>query len=351
MADIRLVDKHVETAPPKRPKRITGTRFAAILGLNKWNTPFKTWCEITKVYEEPFVDTKFTRAGKIIEPKQAEYMRTAYAFDNLITPTDVWGEDYFTKTFGNFFPEKTIFGGMWDYLLTDANGNVEAVLEMKTTQRAEDWANGEIPPYYQLQAALYAYLLHVDRVIMVCTVLDPKDYEDPDNVILSHDNTFVRPFNVSEAYPNGQFKKYLDAATRWWNQHVLTGISPDYDETADAETLKALCTAHVMPDTPLQDLIAEGEALQAQIEEVEAQLKEPNKRLKAIKETIRERLKESLSPTTDHAEITGGKYVWKLACIQGETVDTDALEADGLFEKYSKPTTTYRMTLKKREGE
>ena len=146
-------------------------------------------------------------------------------------------------------------------------------------------------------------------------------------------------------------KKYLDAATRWWNQHVLTGISPDYDETADAETLKALCTAHVMPDTPLQDLIAEGEALQAQIEEVEAQLKEPNKRLKAIKETIRERLKESLSPTTDHAELTGGKYVWKLACIQSETVDTDALEADGLFEKYSRPTTTYRMTLKKREGE
>ena len=24
---------------PKRPKKITGTRFAAIMGLNKWNTP------------------------------------------------------------------------------------------------------------------------------------------------------------------------------------------------------------------------------------------------------------------------------------------------------------------------
>ena len=351
MADFSWVGKHVETKPPKRPKRITGTRLAAILGLNHWNSPFKTWCEITKVYDEPFVDTKYTRAGKIIEPKQAEYMRTAYAFDNLVTPTDVWGEDFFTKTYGNFFPEQPVFGGMWDYLLTDSEGNVEAVLEMKTTQRAEDWANDQIPPYYQLQAALYAYLLHVDRVIMVCTVLDPQDYDDPDNVVLTCDNTFVRPFNVSEAYPDGGFKKYLDEAIRWWNQHVITGISPDYDEQTDADILKVLRTTHVTPDTSLQDLIEEGEALQAQIEEAEAQLKEPNKRLKAIKETIRARLKESMPPTADYAEISGSKYVWKLSCVQGETVDTDALEADGLFDKYCKPTTTYRMTLKKREGE
>ena len=60
---------------PKRPKKITGTRFAAIMGLNKWNTPFKTWCEITRTYEEPFEDTIYTIAGKAIEPKQAEYMK------------------------------------------------------------------------------------------------------------------------------------------------------------------------------------------------------------------------------------------------------------------------------------
>lgn len=41
----------IKVVPPKKPKKITGTRFAAIMGLNVWNTPFKTWCEITRTYE------------------------------------------------------------------------------------------------------------------------------------------------------------------------------------------------------------------------------------------------------------------------------------------------------------
>ena len=51
-------------------KKITGTRFAAIMGLNKWTTPFNAWCAITRTYEEPFEDTIYTVAGKTIEPKQ-----------------------------------------------------------------------------------------------------------------------------------------------------------------------------------------------------------------------------------------------------------------------------------------
>jgi hypothetical protein len=92
------IDGHIVVDPPKKPLKITGTRFAAILGYNKWSTPFKCWCEITRTYKEPFVDTIYTAAGKVIEPKQAEYMKTSYAMYNLKTPTDIFGEDYFKKT-------------------------------------------------------------------------------------------------------------------------------------------------------------------------------------------------------------------------------------------------------------
>ena len=68
-------DKTITITPPKRPKKITGTRFAAIMGLNKWTTPFNAWCAITRTYEEPFEDTIYTVAGKTIEPKQAEFMK------------------------------------------------------------------------------------------------------------------------------------------------------------------------------------------------------------------------------------------------------------------------------------
>ena len=79
-------DTTIIVDPPKKPKKITGTRFATVMGLNPWSTPFEIWCAVTKTYEKPFEDTIYTIAGKTIEPKQAEYMKKAYAMNNLVTP-------------------------------------------------------------------------------------------------------------------------------------------------------------------------------------------------------------------------------------------------------------------------
>ena len=111
------VDNRIQIVPPKRPKKLTATRFATVLGLNPWSSPFEVWCEITRTYRKTFEDTIYTRAGKIIEPKQAEYMKNTYFMSNLVTPTDRFGEDYFKRTFGDFFPDVAVFGGMWVYLL------------------------------------------------------------------------------------------------------------------------------------------------------------------------------------------------------------------------------------------
>ena len=39
-----LKDNRIKIVPPKKPKKITATRFATILGLNPWSTPFEMWC-------------------------------------------------------------------------------------------------------------------------------------------------------------------------------------------------------------------------------------------------------------------------------------------------------------------
>ncbi len=55
MADIKWLEgNRIQIAPPKKTKKITGTRFATILGLNPWSTAFEMWCAITKTYEKPF---------------------------------------------------------------------------------------------------------------------------------------------------------------------------------------------------------------------------------------------------------------------------------------------------------
>ena len=340
---MKWIDGHLEVAPPKKPLKITGTRFAAILGFNKWSTPFKCWCEITRTYKEPFVDTIYTAAGKVIEPKQAEYMKTSYAMYNLKTPTDIFGDNYFKKTWGDFFGNVPVFGGMWDYLLYDENGKPSAVLEMKTTKRSEDWAD-DVPEYYALQAALYAYLLGVDDVIMVASFLDTKDYEAPEKFVPSANNTITVEFKVSERYPN--FAMMVNEAMMWWNTHVVTGISPDYDEKKDADFLKALRTNDLPPDVNIDALITEAESLKAELEAVYASVADKEKRLKEVTEQIKKHLVVAFRPNDIAVEHKGGQYIWSVSKTVSRELDKAAIQADGLFEKYSREKETFRINTK-----
>lgn len=334
-------DGKIIVDPPKRPKKITGTRFAAILGYNVWSSPFTTWCEITRTWEKPFEETKYTRAGKIIEPLQAAYIHDRYFID-VTSPSDVYGPDFFNKTYGDFFHDVKIFGGMWDYLLKDGK-DTAAVFEMKTTKRSEDWQY-DIPEYYALQAALYAYLLGVDRVYMVCSFLEEKDYDHPENYIPSPDNTIVRDFRLSERYPD--FQKYIDAALAWWDAHVLTGISPEYDEKKDEEALTALRKNSLSPETDIQELIAEAEALMKEISDVSAEIEEAEKRLKTLKDLIKNYLSQNFREGDRKVEVTGPGYVWTLSKTPSVSIDKDRLKQDGLLEKYSTTTQTERLTAK-----
>ena len=337
------IDKHIEVTPHKKPKKITATRLATILGLNPWSTEFEVWCEITKTYQKPFEDTIYTIAGKTIEPKQIEYMRTAYGMYNLKTPTDIYGPDYFKKTWGDFFHDYEVVGGMWDSLLVDDKGKPEAVLEFKTTKRAEDWAN-DVPEYYALQAALYAYLLGVDDVIMVASFLEPTDYEHPENFTPSAANTITVEFKVSERYPDFGWK--VAQAVAWWQNHVITGISPDYDEKKDAEILKALRTNSLAPDANIDALIAEAEGLKAKLETVYATVADDEKRLKAVTDQIKKYLVGAFRPNDVAVEHKGGQYIWSVSKTESTEIDKAAIEADGLLDKYSRKKETFRINTK-----
>lgn len=344
MTDIKWIEgNRIQITPPKKTKKITGTRFATILGLNPWSTAFEMWCAITKTYEKPFEDTIYTIAGKTIEPKQAAYMKKSYAMD-LLSPTDMWGADYFNKTWGDFFPDSPRLGGMWDYLLkNDEDQHIEAVLEMKTTKRAEDWEN-DVPEYYALQAALYAYLLGVDDVIMVASFLEEKDYEDPSKFKPSAANTITVEFKVSERYPD--FDKKVAQVEQWWTDYVETGISPEYDEKKDAEILAALRTNTLSPETDIEALIKEAEGIKKELDEVAATTADKEKRLKTINDIIKEHAMSQFRDGDKKVEVKGSTYTWTVSRSETTGVDKDALKADGLLDKYTKKSTQYRMTVK-----
>ena len=354
MKDVKWNGSTISVEPPKKPKKITGTHFATVLGWNPYSSPFETWCRCTRTYEIPFEGNKYTNAGQIIEPKVFDFLRTSLGFGTrVITPEDVYGKDHSKKTWSDFYPDTRIFGGMWDALIYGEDGKPECVVEIKTVQvdgrsgaLEERWKDGEAPHYQALQASLYAYLLGIDNVMMVAVALKDKegDYEHPENVTPSfaNGNVYIDHFNVSKRYPN--FEMYIEKATAWWNTYVLTGISPEFDEKKDAEILKALRTNTVNPDTDISALVNEAETLTTEIEEVTATVADKEKRLKEITELIKKYALEQFREGDTKVSINGNKVAFVLSKTETTELDKDALKADGLWEKYNKPKTNYRLT-------
>ncbi len=343
-----LETNQIKIDTPKKPKKITGTRLASILGLDRWNTEFKTWCAITRTYEEPFIDNKYTIAGKTIEPKVIDYLNKVYFFGALKSPTDIYGKDYFKKTWGDFFANEKIFGGMWDALYYE-DGKIASVIEIKTTKRAEDWNNGA-PEYYAIQAALYAYLLGVDDVVIAASFLEEGDYENPEKFIPSAENTIINQFTISGRFPH--FQQHLDRAIEWWENHVITGISPTFDEKKDEDILKELRKNTVTADEDITSLIKEGEILKEKLDINKEAIAESEKRLKEITEILKKYCMEQFRDNDNKVVIAGQKYEWVLSKSQTTEINKDLLKKDGILDKYSVPKTTYRFTqsLIKKEG-
>ena len=263
---------------------------------------------------------------------------------NLITPTDVFGENYFQRTWGDFFPDQKVLGGSWDYLLVDKEGKPTTVLEMKTSKRIEDWVD-DIPEYYALQAALYAYLLGVDEVIMVASFLEPKDYDDPEKFVCSGENTITRPFKVSERYPDFE-KKYVKPAMKWWKDYVESGISPAFDERKDAEILKALRTNNLSPETDMAALVKEAEDLKAKLDAHAAEVAEDEKRYKVLTDMIKKAAIAQFRDGDKKVSIAGYAYNWEVSRTSTTKIDKDAMKTDGILAKYTTTEDSYRISPK-----
>ena len=354
---IKWQDEYIIVTPPKKPKKISGTYFATVLGYDPWKTPFESWCKSTRTYEKPFAGNKYTNAGEIIEPKVFDFLRTSMGFgDKVLTPSDVYGADYFKKTRGDFFPDSNVFSGMWDALIVDENGKTDYVVEVKTVQvdgrsgnLEERWKGGEAPHYQALQASLYAYMLGVDKVLMVSVSLEDKkgDYEHPEQVEVSYSNgnVYIDEFKVSERYPN--FDLYVEEVTNFWYTNVLTGISPSFDEKKDAEILLALRTNTLNPESDITSLVAEAEQLKAEIDAVASTIADKEKRLKNIQEQIKEYAMNHFREGDTKVSVKGSKIEYVLSKNNSTEIDKEALENDGLLEKYSKEKISYRLSANK----
>lgn len=330
---------------PKRVKKITGTRFASILGLNPWSTPFEAWCDMTKTYAIPFEENMYTAAGKTIEPKVIAYLDKRYFFGKgkLKTPEEWFGKTKERMQYDHFHDEP-VFGGMWDARTENA------VWELKTTKRAEDWYRGgelDAPEYYKLQAALYAHLMGLDTFYLVLTILEEKDYTDPGAFVPTPNNTLVKKYSLGAEYP--EFDRKLEYCLTWYERHITGRSSPEWDEghRQDKAILKALTTAHV-PAGGEQDIVAE---LIARIEPLQAKVDaatEDTKTLDTLKKQLKAELERRMGETDKRVQAAGSAYEFEVMKAETGGVDTERLKKDGLYELYRKTGTTIKFTCRRK---
>lgn len=338
-------DNTISVLPPERVKKITGTRFAAVLGFSPYDTPFSTWCDMTRTYEKPYVDTIYTHAGIVIEPIQHKYLINNYGIDTLLTPKDVYGYNTYEKTKGDFFPELAIFGGMWDALILK-DGKVDTVVEFKTTSRPQDWLT-DSPLNYKLQASLYAWMLGVEKVMLVCSFLPDEIYSHPEDFQPSVNNTIIRKFNYREEFP--YWGNYIEQAKDFYNNLVLKGISPQYADK-DKDIISALRTTAISNETEVEKVVEQAEVIKAKIDEItkarEKELKGLEKQYKEITELLKAKLISHLNSDTDTIYTEGNKYKWEVKKSVRAEINKPQLEADGLLEKYLQNKETYTLRVK-----
>lgn len=325
-----------------KPKKITGTRFASILGLNAWNTAFGTWCDMTKLYKEPFEDTIYTIAGKVIEPKILKYLNEEEYPGQIVDPQTYFGRNY-KKMQYDFYPNEPIFGGMWDALLMGKNGP-RAVIEVKTTKRAEDWEH-DVPLYYRMQAMLYAYLTGVKYYIFAVAFLEDKDYENPDAFIASKDTVKLIPFDLDRE----ECELKMKFALKWYNNHVLGLTSPEFDEKKDADILKELRTNRVEASESIEDYLAVIDEVKPKVDEAMEAIKPLADQLKKAEDGLKSELEKKFTDQDKTVSVKTNTYEFKLMrSVKKEKVFDEAKlkeEHPELWEQYQ--TEQEKVTVRK----
>lgn len=246
-------------------KKITGTKFAAVLGLNQYTSPAKVWASIVGIYKEE-IDPIYAKAGTIIEPIVRDF--TGKNLNINFTSYDP------AKIKWDVFNDNKIFGGIPDgepinksgELLYDQN---QPMLEVKTSSfdkfefetinnnlrvkldknncpivkdkmaKYFTWFDKnnkiQIPEEYVCQLSLYLILRNTNKGIFAITFLTPEDYAHPELYDPKSHEIYIIEMNLKN---HEKIKEQMDYATKWYNKYVRTEFASPKLSNLDLMWLK-----------------------------------------------------------------------------------------------------------------
>lgn len=290
---------------------IGGSDAGAILGVNKWKSPFQVYMDK-------------------IEPYYEDQSEAAY-----------WGtelEDMVAKEFEKRTGKKVrrnnrvLQSAENPFMIANLDREVvgeNAILECKTanTYLAKEWEGDEIPASYIVQVQHYMAVRGSDKAYIAVLIGGQRFLWK----VIPRDEEFIK-FIVEEE-------------RKFWNEHILTLVPPSLDGSSAAE--KYLKERYKESDPELTvDLKAK---YNNEIEEF-LSIKEQIKRMEEVATSIENNIKNELGSAetgyTPRYEVS-----WK--SVTSNRLDSKLLKKDHpeIVEKYTKTSVSRRFTIKEMKGE
>lgn len=272
--DFFIKNNHIELSPEyiKDPKfsvkKITGTTFGSVLGLNKYKTPLKTWAIMVGIYKET-MDETLAKTGTIIEPKIREYAQEKLNLKfKVYNPREIKYD---------VFKDDKVYGGIPDGEPVDEFGNIsysddKPMLEVKTSSydslvykqteenqlrlvkdengfpivkvpggKKAEWFDADnkfiIPLEYKYQLGLYLYLRKVKKGVFAVGFLQREDYKNMEDFDPNKREIHLVNFSIKDP---SQLEKAIEYGREWYKKYVKSEpcISPKISSKEDIDWLK-----------------------------------------------------------------------------------------------------------------
>lgn len=292
----------------ERQRGIGGSDVGAILGVNKWKTPFEVYLEKTEEITE------------VKETSEAAYWGTE--LEELVAKE-------FSKRTGKKVrrDSRHLVHPKYPFMVANIDRRVvgeNAILECKTANQflAKEWKDDEIPASYILQCQHYMSVTGAEKCYIACLIGGQRFiYKE-----IPRDNELI--------------EMIIAAEKEFWEEHVMKRIPPALDGSSAAE--KYLNERYSNP-TPYSEINLKSE-YKDMINEY-LQLKENMKALETRLKEIENNIKNELA---DNEKGYAGNYEVNWMPVTSSRVDSKLLKSKypDIYKDVCKESTYRKFRIK-----
>lgn len=261
-----------------RASGIGGSDVGTICGLNKWESPFTLWAKKTGKIPSEIADNEAMEWGRRLESVILDKFEDNHPELTLIRDVGTWHHK--DRPFQIANP---------DALFMDEDGNL-GVIEVKTAQYEDDWADGP-PLSYQAQVQWYLQTFGLDLAHVI---------------VLFHGNRyreFELPANPFEQEVNMQI-------VETFRDLVLHEVAPDFDGALSTyQTVRQLHPEITDDEVELGQLGIYYGLAEAELKAAEAKMNEMKSRVLSEMGTAKRGLVEGRWVLSRQARGTGTPYL------------------------------------------